>query len=52
MVGKKHSKSKEAFALSPTLREEFLRFVEYHPANGDWDLAEWIFQAIANGLSF
>lgn len=32
MAGKKHSKSKEAFAVSPTLHEEFLRFVEYHPA--------------------
>lgn len=33
MAGKKHSKSKEAFALSPTLQEEFLRFIEYHPAS-------------------
>jgi hypothetical protein len=33
MVSKKHPKSKEAFALSPTLLEEFLRFVEYHPAS-------------------
>lgn len=32
MAGKKRSKSKEAFALSPTLQEEFLRFIEYHPA--------------------
>lgn len=33
MVGKKHSKSKEAFAVSSTLQEEFLRFIEYHPAS-------------------
>ncbi len=33
MAGKKHSKSKEAVALSPTLKEEFLRFMEYHPAS-------------------
>lgn len=33
MAGKKHTKSKEAFSLSPTLLEEFLRFVEYHPAS-------------------
>lgn len=33
MAGKKHSKSKEAFAISPTLQEEFLRFIEYHPAS-------------------
>lgn len=31
MAGKKRSKSKEAFALSPTLQEDFLRFIEYHP---------------------
>jgi len=33
MAGKKHSKLNMAFALSPTLREEFLRFIEYHPAS-------------------
>lgn len=33
MAGKKHSKSKEALALSPTLHEDFLRFIEYHPAS-------------------
>lgn len=33
MEGNKHTRSKEAFALSPTLHEEFLRFIEYHPAS-------------------